>query len=99
MAEYKVVRLNSAEEIIGKVNPDNPNQLINPAVILVEAQPDSTMRAVLVPFMPYADDYKVTIPNMDSLITCIPEIGITSNYRKIYDKEAIILPESKIVLA
>lgn len=99
MAQYKVVRLNSAEEIIGKVCDSDANVLINPAVILIEAQEDGSMRAMLVPFMPYSADYKVTFPEMDKLISCIPESGILVNYKKLYDKDAIILPDSKIVLA
>lgn len=96
MATYKIVRTNSGEDVIGK--RDGVNSLINPAIIVIRPGQDGAMNVMLVPFMPFAKDYRSTFPNMDDMITCEPEDGILAEYKKIFDPEAIIVPDNKIIL-
>lgn len=96
MATYKVIRLNSGEEVIGKLS--KPDHLENPAVIVIRPGENGGMSVMMIPLMPYAEGFEVCFPNMHEYISCDPEKGILAEYKRLFDANAIVVPDKNIIL-
>lgn len=94
MAVYKIVKLNSGEELIAQFTETNTHYILKrPAAIVFNEQ-----TFAMIPFMPFAKEHTVSVCKA-GLTEAEPEERLVAEYKNIYEKQAIIVPEQQIVIA
>lgn len=92
---YKILKLSSGEEIIGNVTESESSYIIEkPAAIVFDHN-----NFGMIPFMPFTENHTVTFDK-----NLVPGIGIpapelVSEYKRVYEPDAIIVPPKSIVIA
>ena len=85
MSEVKIVRLQTGEDVIAKMDKDTMGNYTfeKPFVIIpTQAAPGKPVQLMMTPYMPYADDDTITIA-MDKVVTTVkPKKEILASYQK-----------------
>lgn len=100
MDRYKVYKLSSGEEIIAEVFNILGEVIIlkNPAIIIMQ-QTQQGMGIGLAPFMPYAEEEKVTISKSAVVAEAIPATNMVNEYSRIFGSGIQIAPASALAAA
>lgn len=100
MDRYKVYKLSSGEEIIAEVFNILGEVIIlkNPAIIIMQ-QTQQGMGIGLAPFMPYAEEEKVTINKSAIVAESTPATNMVNEYSRIFGSGIQIAPASALAVA
>ncbi len=99
MTSVLVLRLISGEEVLAEVEQSNGAFIVkNPCVVQFAPPAPGTKdaRLALLPFLPYADQNTITIPEGAVLFSFKPVTEVLNRYNKIFGSGLIVLDSPKI---
>jgi hypothetical protein len=98
MSDVKIVRMSTGEDVIAKVSKDTVGnyELTKPFVIIpTQSAPGQPVQLMMTPYMPYADEDKITI-SADKIITSVkPKKDIFGAYQK--NTSTILTPNQELI--
>ena len=98
MSDVKIVRLQTGEDVIAKLDKDTTGNynFEKPFVIIpTQSAPGQPVQLMMTPYMPYADEDKITIA-MDKVVTTVkPKKEILASYQK--NTSSILTPNSELI--
>ena len=98
MSDVKIVRLQTGEDVIAKVDKDTTGNynFDKPFVIIpTQTAPGKPVQLMMTPYMPYADEDKITIA-MDKVVTTVkPKKEILASYQK--NTSSILTPNPELI--
>jgi len=98
MSEVKIVRMSTGEDVISTVDKDSVgNYTMKKPFIIVPTQsaPGQPVKLMLTPYMPYADDDKITI-SADKVVTSVrPKKDILDSYNQ--NTSSILTPSKELI--
>ena len=96
MSDVKIIRLVSGEDVIAKITDYNNMELDKPFVIIpTQKAPGQPVQLMMTPYMPYADEDKITIAQDKVVTTVKPKKEILASYQKNTSK--ILTPNSELI--
>ena len=98
MSDVKIVRLQTGEDVIAKVDKDTTGNynFDKPFVIIpTQAAPGKPVQLMMTPYMPYADEDKITIAADKVVTTVKPKKEILASYQK--NTSRILTPGSELI--
>lgn len=100
MDRYKVYKLSTGEEIIAEVFSILGEVIIlkSPATIIMQ-RTEQGVGVGLAPFMPYAQEEKVTINKSAIVAESIPATNMVNEYSRIFGSGIQIAPASALAVA
>jgi len=98
MSEVKIVRMSTGEDVISTVDKDSVgNYTMKKPFVIVPTQsaPGQPVKLMLTPYMPYADDDKITI-SADKVVTSVrPKKDILDSYNQ--NTSSILTPNKELI--
>jgi|SRR6056300_903364 len=98
MSEVKIVRMSTGEDVISTVDKDSVgNYTMKKPFVIVPTQsaPGQPVKLMLTPYMPYADDDKITI-SADKVVTSVrPKKDILDSYNQ--NTSSILTPSKELI--
>jgi len=98
MSEVKIVRMSTGEDVISTVDKDSVgNYTMKKPFVIVPTQsaPGQPVKLMLTPYMPYADDDKITI-SADKVVTSVrPKKDILDSYNQ--NTSSILTPDKGLI--
>jgi hypothetical protein len=85
MSDVKIVRLQTGEDVIAKMEKDTMGNYTfeKPFVIIpTQSAPGQPVQLMMTPYMPYADEDKITIAQDKVVTTVKPKKEILASYQK-----------------
>jgi len=85
MSDVKIVRLQTGEDVIAKMEKDTIGNYTfeKPFVIIpTQSAPGQPVQLMMTPYMPYADEDKITIAQDKVVTTVKPKKEILASYQK-----------------
>ena len=85
MSDVKIVRLQTGEDVIAKMDKDTMGNYTfeKPFVIIpTQSAPGQPVQLMMTPYMPYADEDKITIAQDKVVTTVKPKKEILASYQK-----------------
>ena len=85
MSDVKIVRLQTGEDVIAKLDKDTMGNYTfeKPFVIIpTQSAPGQPVQLMMTPYMPYADEDKITIAQDKVVTTVKPKKEILASYQK-----------------
>ena len=96
MSDVKIIRLVSGEDVIAKITDYDNMELDKPFVIIpTQKAPGQPVQLMMTPYMPYADEDKITIAQDKVVTTVKPKKEILASYQKNTSK--ILTPNSELI--
>ena len=98
MSDVKIVRLQTGEDVIAKVDKDTTGNynFDKPFVIIpTQAAPGKPVQLMMTPYMPYADEDKIIIAADKVVTTVKPKKEILASYQK--NTSRILTPGSELI--
>ncbi len=93
MSDVKIVRLQTGEDVIAKLDKDTTGNynFEKPFVIIpTQSAPGQPVQLMMTPYMPYADEDKIVIAQDKVVTTVKPKKEILASYQK--NTSSIITP-------
>ena len=98
MSDVKIVRLQSGEDVIAKLEKDTMGNynFEKPFVIIpTQSAPGQPVQLMMTPYMPFADEEKITV-TADKVVAIVkPKKEILASYQKNTSK--ILTPNSELI--
>lgn len=98
MSEVKIVRMSTGEDVISTVDKDSVgNYTMKKPFVIVPTQsaPGQPVKLMLTPYMPYAEDDKITI-SADKVVTSVkPKKDILDSYNQ--NTSSILTPNKELI--
>ena len=98
MSEVKIVRMSTGEDVISTVDKDSVgNYTMKKPFVIVPTQsaPGQPVKLMLTPYMPYAEDEKITI-SADKVVTSVkPKKDILDSYN--LNTSSILTPSKELI--
>lgn len=98
MSEVKIVRMSTGEDVISTIDKDSVgNYTMKKPFVIVPTQsaPGQPVKLMLTPYMPYADDDKITI-SADKVVTSVrPKKDILDSYNQ--NTSSILTPSKELI--
>ena len=98
MSEVKIVRMSTGEDVISTVDKDSVgNYTMKKPFVIVPTQsaPGQPVKLMLTPYMPYAEDDKITI-SADKVVTSVkPKKDILDSYN--LNTSSILTPNKELI--
>jgi hypothetical protein len=92
----KCVKLMTGEDIIADVHEEDNMVLLNkPCLIMMVPQGNNTYGIALGPFLPWAEDSKVTVKSACVMSLYFPETDLKNEYNSRYGS-GIVMPSSSV---
>jgi len=98
MSDVKIVRLRTGEDVIAKMDKDTMGNYIfdKPFVIIpTQKAPGQPVQLMMTPYMPYADEDKITITQDNVVTTVKPKKEILASYQK--NTSSILTPDAGLI--
>ena len=98
MSEVKIVRMSTGEDVISTVDKDSVgNYTMKKPFVIVPTQsaPGQPVKLMLTPYMPYAEDEKITI-SADKVVTSVkPKKDMLDSYNQ--NTSSILTPNKELI--
>ena len=96
MSDVKIIRLVSGEDVIAKITDYDNMELDKPFVIIpTQSAPGQPVQLMMTPYMPFADEEKITV-TADKVVAIVkPKKEILASYQKNTSK--IITPQAELI--
>ena len=96
MSDVKIIRLVSGEDVIAKITDYDNMELDKPFVIIpTQKAPGQPVQLMMTPYMPFADEEKITV-TADKVVAIVkPKKEILASYQKNTSK--IITPQAELI--
>ena len=96
MSDVKIIRLVSGEDVIAKITDYDNMELDKPFVIIpTQKAPGQPVQLMMTPYMPFADEGKITV-TADKVVAIVkPKKEILASYQKNTSK--IITPQAELI--
>ena len=98
MSDVKIIRLQTGEDVIAKLEKDTMGNynFEKPFVIIpTQSAPGQPVQLMMTPYMPYADEDKITIAQDKVVTTVKPKKEILASYQKNTSK--ILTPNAELI--
>jgi len=98
MSEVKILRLATGEDVIAKIEKDSVgNYILQKSFVIIPTQqaPGQPVKLMMTPYMPYAEEDKITI-SIDKIVTSVkPKIDILNSYQA--NTSSILTPDKNLI--
>ena len=97
MSEVKVLRLSTGEDVIAKVDSGSEYHTLEKPFVIIPTQsaPGQPVQLMMTPYMPYADEDKITIAQDKVVTTVKPKKEILASYQK--NTSSILTPNAELI--
>ena len=96
MSDVKIIRLVSGEDVIAKITDYDNMELDKPFVIIpTQKAPGQPVQLMMTPYMPFADEEKITVTADKRVAIVKPKKEILASYQKNTSK--IITPQAELI--
>ena len=98
MSDVKIVRLQTGEDVIAKLDKDTMgNYSFDKPFVIIPTQtaPGKPVQLMMTPYMPYADEDKITIAQDKVVTTVKPKKEILASYQK--NTSSILTPDAGLI--
>jgi len=99
MKDVKIMRLQTGEDVIGKVSHSASTDLLTIekafVIIPMQQQPGKPVQLMMTPYMPYSADDEVIIDNAKVMTIVTPKAEILKSYQQ--NTSSIIAPKPELI--
>ena len=97
MQEVKILRLQTGEDVIGKITSSQGLVTIEKAFVIIPMQqtPGKPVQLMMTPYMPYTADDEVIIDDSKIMTMVTPKPEILKSYQQ--NTSSILTPKSELI--
>ena len=97
MSDVKIIRLMTGEDVIAKIGENDQGTSLSKPFVIIPTQkaPGQPVQLMMTPYMPYADEDRITIAQDKVVTTVKPKKEILASYQK--NTSSILTPNAELI--